>query len=426
MQLTKQQKLRSSLAAATCTLLGSAPLTEVSAQESLPWQLDTALLYYGEQDGRVQDASLNALARKEFADEHFLNLKVAFDSLTGASPSGASRSASPQTFTTPSGNSSYVIAPGELPQDDTFLDSRIAINANWQQPWGELSTVDVGVNFSDEYDYTSFGLSGRFARDFNRSNTTLSAGLAFASDDISPVGGAPIPLAPMRGEGIHSSKLGSDSKDTTDLLLSVSQVLSRRMIVQFNYSLSDSSGYLNDPYKILSMIDFATGEPVPGFDGLNAHLYESRPDSRQKQSLFGKLKYRFDHGTLDFSYRYMTDDWDIESNTADLRYRWDLGSSSYLEPHLRFYSQTAAEFYRTSLVDGDPLPQYASADYRLGDFDGVTIGLKFGRTLANGNEWSARLESYSTTGNGPNSDAYPDLDAVIFQMSYNFAVGGRR
>ena len=63
---------------------------------------------------------------------------------------------------------------------------------------------------------------------------------------------------------------------------------------------------------------------------------------------------------------------------------------------------------------------------RLGEFDGVTIGVKYGRILASGNEWTARLESYSTTGNGPDSVVYPELDAVIFQMSYNFAIGGRR
>jgi len=425
MQLKPKPALRRSLTAATCSLLGSAPLTQVCAQEVLPWEVDTALLYYGEQDGRVKDASLNALIRKEFSDEHFLNLKVAIDSLTGASPSGALRSATPQTFTTPSGDSSYVIAPGELPLDSSFLDTRAAFGANWQQPLGDLSTIDLGVNVSKEFDYTSFGVSARFARDFNRNNTTLSAGLALASDDLDPVGGAPIPLAFMRGEDIDSSKLGNDSKDTTDLLLGISQVLTRRMVVQLNYSLTDASGYLNDPYKILSVIDSVSGTPVTGPDGLNAYLFESRPDSRQKQSLFGKMKYRFDRGTLDFSYRYMTDDWNIDSSTADLRYRWDLTGSSYLEPHIRFYTQTAAEFYRTSLIDGDPLPRYASADYRLGEFDAVTVGVKYGRTLASGNELSFRLESYSTTGAGAESAFYPDMDAVIFQTSYNFALGGR-
>jgi hypothetical protein len=431
MQLKQKPALRHSLTAATCTLLGSAPIGAVDAQEALPWQLDTALLFYGEQDGRVKDTSLNALARKEFDDEHFLDLKLAIDSLTGASPSGALRADVPQTFTTPSGGDAYTIAPGELPLDSSFLDTRVALSANWQQPFGDVATIDLGVNVSDEYDYTSFGISARYARDLNKNNTTLSAGIAFASDDIDPVGGAPVPFAFMRGADgddaeDDSNRLGSGSKDTTDFLLGISQVLSRRLIVQLNYSLSDSSGYLNDPYKILSVLDAGTGLPAPGSDGLYAYLYENRPDSRQKQSLFGKLKYRFDSGTLDVSYRFMTDDWKIDSSTAELRYRWDLPGAGYVEPHLRLYTQTAAEFYRTSLTDGEPLPQYASADYRLGEFDAVTVGIKYGRVLANGNEWNVRLEQYSTSGSGPDSAVYPDMEAVIFQTSYNFALGGWR
>jgi hypothetical protein len=426
MQLKSKPALRSSLTAATCSLLGTAPGSQVSAQEALPWQFDTALLFYGEQDGRVNDASLNALISREFSDEHFLNLRFAIDSLTGASPSGALRAAVPQTFTTPSGGSQYTIAAGELPLDSSFLDTRAAFSASWQQPLSDTSTIDLGANLSNEYDYLSLGVNANYAKDFNRNNTTLSIGVAFQSDDIDPVGGAPIPFALMRGEDITSNKLGSDTKSTTDLLLGVSQVLSRRMVVQLNYSLSDASGYLTDPYKILSVIDPVTGAPIDGPENLYTYRFENRPDSRRKQSLFGKLKYRFDAGTLDASYRYMTDDWDVESHTTEVRYRFDLPAASYLEPHVRFYTQTAANFYQTALMDGEPLPAYASADYRLGEFDAVTVGLKYGRRLANGNEWSARLESYTTTGAGPNSDVYPDLTAVIFQTSYNFALGGRR
>ncbi len=328
MQLKNKPGLRSSLTAATCSLLGSAPLAPVSAQEALPWEFDTALLFYGEQDGRVKDASLNALIRREFSDEHFLNLRVAVDSLTGASPSGALRANVPQTFTTPSGGDDYVIPAGALPLDSSFLDTRAAFGANWQQPLSDTSTIDLGVNLSNEYDYLSFGISANYAKDFNKNNTTLSVGLAFASDDIDPVGGSPIPFEFMRGEEVTSNKRGSQTKDTTDILLGISQVLSRRMVVQLNYSLSDASGYLNDPYKIVSVIDPDSGLPAAGPDGLFAYLFENRPDSRQKQSLYGKLKYRFDVGTLDFSYRYMTDDWDVESHTTDLRYRFDLPAAS--------------------------------------------------------------------------------------------------
>ena len=177
--------------------------------------------------------------------------------------------------------------------------------------------------------------------------------------------------------------------------------------MQFNYSYSDSSGYLSDPYKILTAID-ANGDAiflpqVPGVEG-PSHLnyYEHRPDSRSKHSLYAQGKYYMSGKVLDASYRYMTDDWEIDSHTIDLRLRWPIGDTSYLEPHLRFYTQTAAEFYQISLNglnEGEPLPEYASADYRLGDFDALTAGLKFGWKTGGGNDMSVRLELYSQSGN---------------------------
>jgi hypothetical protein len=91
----------------------------------------------------------------------------------------------------------------------------------------------------------------------------------------------------------------------------------------------------------------------------------------------------------------------------------------YVEPTLRFYTQTAADFYRLSLPLGQPLPQFASADYRLSDFDATTVGLKFGRELSSGQQWSARLEYYKQTGN-VNRDQTPGLKAVIAQFTYRF------
>ena len=54
-----------------------------------------------------------------------------------------------------------------------------------------------------------------------------------------------------------------DTKDVFDLVVGVTQVVSRNFLFQVNYSFSDSSGYLNDPYKILSVVDGLTGDPVP-------------------------------------------------------------------------------------------------------------------------------------------------------------------
>ena len=204
-------------------------------------------LIYSESDSRVQDLSFNALGRKELREDSFLNLTFALDTLTGASPSGAVPSPVPQTFTRPSGNASYTVPANEPPLDDTFQDTRTALSASWEWPVTRLMLLNVGASLSDEYDYTHTGLNAKLARDFNDRNTTLSFGVALASDTVDPVGGSPVPLAPMLEQGNSANKRGSESKDVTDLLFGVTQVLNRKTLVQLNYSLSNSDGYLTDP-----------------------------------------------------------------------------------------------------------------------------------------------------------------------------------
>ncbi|HEX7237428.1 MAG TPA: DUF3570 domain-containing protein, partial [Gammaproteobacteria bacterium] len=256
-------------------------------------------------------------------------------------------------------------------------------------------------------------------------------GLGLASDTVSPVGGSPIPFSPMLGVGDLGNKDGDQSKDVTDLLIGLSQVLNRHTIIQVNYSLTQADGYLTDPYKFLSVVDPVTGNPVAGPPGSGrfAYLFESRPDTRDKQSVYALLKRDFNGDVLELSYRYMTDDWDIDSHTIDARYRFNFGANRYLQPHVRFYQQTAASFYSTVLFAGAPLPAYATADHRLGEFDGLTLGLKYGQQTARGSEWSARIEYYTQSGNASpgasvgalaNLDLYPDLNALIAQFSYKF------
>ena len=241
----------------------------------------------------------------------------------------------------------------------------------------------------------------------------------------------------MLDVGQGGNKLGSDSKDVIDLLFGITQVLNRTTVLRVNYSYSDASGYLNDPYKILSVVDPVTGDtvartPTAGLQGpTGVYRYENRPDTRVKQSLYAEMKHSFGPQVLRVAYRFMTDDWGIDSNTLETALRWPLGDASYIEPQLRYYTQSEADFYRASLVAGQPLPTYASADFRLGNFDATTVGVKFGHRTAGGNEWSTRLEYYQQSGDIPgnqiignqaNRPQYPDLSAVIVQFGYRFGM----
>ncbi|HIB78159.1 MAG TPA: DUF3570 domain-containing protein, partial [Flavobacteriales bacterium] len=212
-----------------------------------------------------------------------------------------------------------------------------------------------------------------------------------------------------------ASRQGSDDdKTTSDVMVGFTQVINRRMVTQFNYSYSFVDGYLTDPFKVLSLVDK---------NGITQdYLYENRPDERIKQSVFTQTKYHFDETILDVSYRYMWDDWKIDSHTLDTRFYIPLSDGSYLEPHLRFYQQTAAEFYQPFLMQGEAVPEFASADYRIREMTAYTLGLKYGLKLSNGNDLSFRLEYYrqdpesaghKAPGVLAEMELYESIDAII-------------
>lgn len=433
---SSMNSIKRKLSVATSALLGGvSPIVGHAANNSeSSWEIDAAVLYYGESDGRVQALEPVIVARKDLGDEESLEFKLVADALTGATPSGAVPSSNPQTFTKPSGEGVYAIEAGEVPMDNTFHDSRGTFSVNWNKPTSRLSRRTLGLNLSKEYDFASLGLSASFEHDFNQKNTTLSAGMSLELDSMNPLGGVPMELASvpqLGGDGedddlLANRRTDSESRNQIDLLFGLTQIISRNTIMQFNISHSESNGYHNDPYKVVSIVDAAPGpnqgEPI-------GSIFEGRPDSRSKTALYWQTRHSFDRDAVDFSYRYMSDDWGIESHTLDLRYFWMMDNGSYWQPHIRYYDQNAADFYRTLLPDSEPLPQYVSADYRLGDLTGITYGLKYSHLMENDKRIEFRLEVISQTnepspgsqfGNQANRKLILDTDAVTFQVTYSF------
>lgn len=413
MQLSKK-KIAGLLSAATCSLLGG------QSQAAGEWEVDTSILYYSEADDRIQAIEPVIAARKDLGDDEILSWKLVVDSLTGSSASGAVPSTSPQTFTRPSGNGSYVVEANQTPLDPSFKDTRVAYSMNWDKPLDRDRRRNLGFNLSREYDFTSLAVNGLWSLDSNQKNTTWSFGSNLEYDVIDPVGGAPEPLTPMDDQRKQS---GSEDRTIVDLLFGVTQVIDRSSLFQVNLSLSLADGYLTDPYKLVSVVDNVSGEPID-------QLFENRPDSRLRSALFAKYRKMLPGKDIfTASYRYMTDDWGVDSNTVDLTYRFRLGERYYLQPHLRYYQQSAADFYRYFLVDGDLLPAEASADYRLGEMDATTVGVKFGHDIDGRHQWSVRLEQYVQSGESSPSEAfgqvaqqdlYPDVEATIVQFNYSF------
>lgn len=419
--IKKKKRLKARLAAATLSLLGTASLA--SAGEFEGWDVDTSVLYYQESDGRVLAVEPVLSIRKEFNGDRFANLKLVLDALTGATPNGATPSNTPQTFTRPSGNGSYTIAPGETPLDDTFHDTRFAVSSVWTQLLDRLTKATAGLNLSHEFDFWSIGLNGSLSRDLNQRNTTLTFGLAGEFDRIEPVGGVPVPLAVMTPPGQTQARQGKgETKTVIDGILGLTQVINRKTLMQLNYSLSHSTGYHSDPYKLLSRVDGTTGNTID-------YVFENRPDTRTRHSLYWLTRYHFSRDILGASYRFFIDDWGILSHTVDLTYRWQLKPRHFLEPHFRYYQQPDANFYRVGVSNNGPLPKEASADYRLASFNAITVGFTYGWDFRDESSLLLRLEYYLQNGDSSHDSAiglqrnqalFPNMQATIIQIQYSF------
>lgn len=246
------------------------------------------------------------------------------------------------------------------------------------------ATVSLGLSTSDEADYFSRAMSLQLSHSSDDRNTTLTLGAAYTDDDINPV-----------NKVVKAAK-----KQTHELLLGITQVLTPQDIVQVNVTDASGQGYFTDPYKLL----------------------DNRPNTRRQQTVLARWNHHYTalEATQKLSFRYYKDSFGIESTQFSLEWAQALPQGWTVTPLVRLYRQSAAYFY----VPPDPalpgaitVPQdYApgqtllSFDPRLSSFTASTYGLKVAKRIDK--DWSAdlRFEQY-----GQSSDATP-LDARFIQL----------
>ncbi len=411
----------------------------------------SALLIYQEAGGRVQAIEPTANLAVHGARGQELTLGAVADAISGATPNGAVPSDQAQTFVTPlrpvgstatvtsaSGGSTviqlpptpgqiasaalgrqYTVPANNVPMDRGFEDHRVAVSAGWSQPLGAISEVGAGLGYSREQDYQAVTADARMTQNFNSDNTTVSLDLNGEFDSSFPFGGIPTPLAAMDA---RFKPVSTRHKSQLGFVLGLTQVVSRRWLMSLNYSFDSQTGYETDPYRVISVVDPASGEPT-------STLYESRPEKRRTQSLFWENKLSFGPTVTDISMRYFKDSWGITSQTVEASERINLARRWYVEPDFRYYHQTAADFYQPYLVGNAALPAFASSDTRLGRFNAVTYGMKIGYRLSGRTELYLRGDYYTQMGDAHPADAigqlrnqnlFAGVKAAIVQMGFQW------
>lgn len=380
---------------AACVLLAAGTPTASAGDTT---QFEATGLLYGEQ-GRTDILEPTVRVTRLYANGQSLSAQLGIDVMTGASPTGGTPSTSVQTVTAPSGTR-HSIAPGDLPILP-FEDKRYSLDLEWQRPIG-LTTSGLSAHFSRETDYQSLGLSGQFSVDLRQRTTTLTFGAGGNHDGVRPFlppDSALIAEAEGSDEPHTEARQGpTHAKNVASVLVGVTQVLSRRWLGSVNLSRAFERGFLDEPYKVVSTIDPA-GNP----DG---SIPDRRPDRRDRSSVLANTAYHLKRDVAYATYRYYWDDWGVRSHTLDFKYRLDLDAKKFVQPHVRYYAQSAAEFYRYGVIHGPPAPEFVSSDLRLGPLRSSTVGATYGFTLRGvSGEFTVRAEYLRQWGNGHPADA---------------------
>ena len=262
----------------------------------------------------------------------------------------------------------------------------------------ERGSVSVGASYSTEHDYVSRALSLQGTFESEDRNTTWSAGFGRSNDEINSTGGAVV----------------GEKKNTTNLLVGVTQVLTKDDVVQLTLAHDHGRGYFSDPYK----------------------AFDNRPRSRNETTLLARWNHHIDAtgGVSRTSYRYYRDSYGVRGHTLGQEYVQPLSQGWTVTPEVRLYTQSAADFYFDPVYDpvlGAPFPPgfnganpgYMSADQRLSGFGAVTLALKVSKQIDKLWSVDVKVSAYQQRGSwrlfNSGSPGLDTLRAQTFQIGIN-------
>lgn len=222
---------------------------------------------------------------------------------------------------------------------------------------GDLSTArtTVGYYLSSESDYFAQLVRGGYNRDFFDRNFNLAVGGSYGWDKIDPL--------------LDDDTQGaSDSRTTWNLNAVASQILSPTAILRVGADVSLVNGLQHNPYRNV----YAGGGPVP----------EVHPDQRIRSAVFLRLsKYIMNRSSLQGHYVAYRDDWGLNSHSLEARLNQYITESVLVRYRYRFYTQTAADFYREEYQDPGGIDGYRTSDYRLENFNAHLFGAQINLNL---------------------------------------------
>jgi hypothetical protein len=208
--------------------------------------------------------------------------------------------------------------------------------------------ASLGYYHSVEADYLARQVSVSYARDVRDDQLNLSVGSSYGWDDIEPLAN-------------NRSATAPDHKNTLHWNAVATRVLSPASVVRFGVEYNHVEGLQHNPYRLV----YAGGTSVP----------ENHPETRERRDAFVKFhQYLPNRSSLKADYRFYTDDWGIRSHEVAGTLSQYVTRGLYAQYVYRWYTQTAAEFWRADYLSTGGVGGYLTGDYRMSPLSSSLFG----------------------------------------------------
>jgi hypothetical protein len=215
--------------------------------------------------------------------------------------------------------------------------------------------ASLGYYHSMESDYLAHQLSLSYARDVRDDQLNLSVGSSYGWDDITP-------LADQRSATV------ADHKNTLHWNAVATQVLSPTSVLRLGLEYNHVDGLQHNPYRMV----YAGGTTVP----------ERHPSTRERRDAFVKFhQYLSNRSSLKIDYRLYDDDWGVRSHEIAGALSQYVKRGLYAQYEYRWYTQTAADFWRPEYLSTQGVDGYLTGDYRMSPLSSHLFGVSMNADL---------------------------------------------
>jgi hypothetical protein len=211
----------------------------------------------------------------------------------------------------------------------------------------------MGLSYtnSEESDYTADAVRFGISQDFFGDLTTLGISYARGWDTVRN----------------NNDDTFEEETDRQSYRVDLSQIITRNMVMSFNYEGITDEGFLNNPYR---SVRYADPSSAVGY----SYQPEIYPRTKTSSAFAVRGRYFLPYrAAVSGEVRYYTDTWDVDAYNIELGYTHPLWERWVIELRYRYYDQTAAEFY-SDLFPRQDYQNFMARDKELASFSSHTVG----------------------------------------------------